>query len=141
MSCVSLCPVHCSPQKDFKSPASPYPELLSSTTVPSDFHISAIREVIDHAETEISARDRSIARLEHEIVEIGRQRAELEDFVNKHRGVVSAMRRLPSEIMLEIFAYGADPPPCFNPRNCMSWRIIQVCSRWRAVALASPLLW
>ncbi|KAJ7094299.1 hypothetical protein C8R44DRAFT_814186 [Mycena epipterygia] len=51
------------------------------------------------------------------------------------------MRRLPSEILSEIFGHSSDPPTSFDPRNSMPWRIIQVCSRWRDVALASPLLW
>ncbi|KAJ7094310.1 hypothetical protein C8R44DRAFT_561217, partial [Mycena epipterygia] len=112
----------------------PYPELLFSTTVPSEAQISAIFHAIRRAEAEIAENQRTVHLLQQE-------RAELEEFVKRHRGVVSTMRRLPSEILSEIFARCADPPSRFNPRNSMPLRIIQVCSRWRTVALASPSLW
>ncbi|KAJ7471552.1 hypothetical protein B0H11DRAFT_2040481 [Mycena galericulata] len=135
MSCLSHCPMHCAANEDEMSGLlqSPFPEMLSSNTVPSDPQICAIHDAIQRAEAAISEKTGMIQRLEQ-------QRVDLEAFVNKQRGVVSAMRRFPSEILGDIFGHFVYHQE-FNPSKNMPWRIARVCSRWRSVALAFPRLW
>ncbi|KAJ7755307.1 hypothetical protein DFH07DRAFT_821798 [Mycena maculata] len=126
------CPLHCPDAltEDFDSSdllKSPYPELLSTNTVPSDSQMPVIRETIQIAET-------GIARL------APRRCAELEDFARSHRHVVSIVRRLPSEILCEIFGHCRCDED-FSPADNAPWRIARVCGRWRKVALALPALW
>ncbi|KAJ7094309.1 hypothetical protein C8R44DRAFT_684588, partial [Mycena epipterygia] len=132
ISCLSVCPAHCAVEERVWE--SPYPELFSSTTIPSPAQTSAIEEVVQRAEEELSAKKRAIDHLE-------RQRAELEEFVSTHRGVLSTMRRLPNEMLCDIFSRCEDPVAPFDPLESTLWRVVQVCSRWRAVALACPQLW
>lgn len=137
MSCLSRCPVDCAHDEDasrlLTSPYpdlnSPYPDLLSSNIVPSDSQLSVIQDAIQRVEEEIAA-----------ILQLQRRRVELEAFVVNHQTALSTIRRLPNEILLEIFAYCRDGRS-FHLSNNAPWRIARVCSRWRAVALGMPRLW
>ncbi|KAJ6610717.1 hypothetical protein B0H10DRAFT_404701 [Mycena sp. CBHHK59/15] len=93
------------------------------------------------AEKQISAIDGGITRLQDAINSLKRRRADILSVSNNHRGVVSALRRVPSEILSEIFAHCVDAAACFSPQNAHPWIITRVCSGWRAVSLASPRLW
>ncbi|KAJ7471461.1 hypothetical protein B0H11DRAFT_1812212 [Mycena galericulata] len=115
----------------------PYPDLLSSNTVPSDSQLPVIHDALQRAEEGIVARTHMILQLQDQLAELENQRSELDIFVKRHRAAVSTLRRLPSEILLEIFAHCRDD----NLTNNAPWGIVRVCSRWRAVALASPRLW
>ncbi|KAJ7240784.1 hypothetical protein C8J57DRAFT_1726983 [Mycena rebaudengoi] len=139
MPCHSPCSVHCgtgSGGTELLLETS-YPELLSSTTVPSDAQISAIRDVIGAVEEQIDSKDREMARLQEVITNLSRQRAELRVFANTHIGMISGMRCLPSELLTEIFLQYVRMETRFRG----PWIIATVCSRWRAVALSSPVLW
>ena len=68
---------------------------------------------------------------------------------SKQNGVLHPLRRLPEEMLIQIFEHGADEeaqewleyfggvPP--NPRFLA--RIAGVCRRWRSIALSCPHLW
>ncbi|KAJ7727324.1 hypothetical protein DFH07DRAFT_233086 [Mycena maculata] len=130
MTC-SLCPVHCTTDRP-ELLKSPYPELLySSSAVPSDSQLTVIHEAILRAETKKSVVVRMIDRLK-------RQHEQLEVFLKNHQRVVSTIRRLPTEILSEIFGHYVNTLP-FRPR--INVPITQVCRRFREVALASPALW
>ncbi|KAF7336931.1 F-box domain-containing protein [Mycena venus] len=146
MSTSQSCGSPCSFQYALKKKAgllvSPYPDLLSSAAgPPSDLQVLEICSEIARVESDISTTNTHIARLQGAMERLVRYRAELEDFVKSHRTVISVLRRLPSEILLEIFEHCVDPLIPLDPRCNAPWIISQVCSRWRAVALSSPLLW
>ncbi|KAJ7196853.1 hypothetical protein GGX14DRAFT_672125 [Mycena pura] len=92
----------------------------------------------------IQDADEEIARLQDASNRFSSESSQLEalqSFVERHRGVASAVRWLPSEILFEIFTHSLNTKlPLFNSKNAIS-NIIRVCARWRAVALASPSLW
>ncbi|KAJ7285350.1 hypothetical protein C8J57DRAFT_1671928 [Mycena rebaudengoi] len=139
MSCHSLCSVHCGAglgNTELPLETS-YPELLSSTTVPSDVQISTIRDVIRAVEEQIDSKCHEVARLKQVITNLNRQRAELRVFANTHIGMISGMRGLPSELLTEVFLQFIRMETSFRD----PWIIATVCSRWRAVALSSPSLW
>ncbi|KAJ7238558.1 hypothetical protein B0H12DRAFT_960866, partial [Mycena haematopus] len=103
-----------------------------------------VREIcsqIERTESDISITDAHIARLQCAMEELTRHRAELENFVRSHKHIISAQRRLPNEILLEIFEHCVDPLAPLEPRCNVSWIISQVCSLWRVLALRSPPLW
>ncbi|KAJ7285355.1 hypothetical protein C8J57DRAFT_713789 [Mycena rebaudengoi] len=139
MSCHSPCSVHCGAglgNTELPLETS-YPELLSSTTVPSDVQISTIRDVIRAVEEQIDFKYHEVARLQEVITNLNRQRAELRVFANTHIGMISGIRRLPSELLTEIFLQFIRMETSFRD----PWIIATVCNRWRAVALSSPSLW
>ncbi|KAJ7707331.1 hypothetical protein B0H17DRAFT_1032408 [Mycena rosella] len=139
--CTSFCPFHCAVEAATGPLTSPYPDLLSSASSPSDLQVAVIWRAIETAETEVSAVDTHLVHLRSAMEQHTRKRAELQDFVKSHRAMVSAIRRLPSELLSEIFVESVDVSATFEPGRNEPWMIAQVCSRWRAVALTSPRLW
>ncbi|KAJ7189452.1 hypothetical protein GGX14DRAFT_485021 [Mycena pura] len=136
--CTHLCMAHCIDARS-QPPQSPCVNLLSNNFAPrDDSQIHEIRNAIQGAEAEL---DRLQDRLRATIARITSQRAALQEFVNSHRGVACGLRRFPNEILVEIFSHCIHPtlPPC-HPDAALS-SVISVCTRWRAVALASPSLW
>ncbi|KAJ7718230.1 hypothetical protein B0H16DRAFT_1797630 [Mycena metata] len=119
-----------------------YPELLfSAAGPPSDAQAVVLMAEIERAEKEISSAIAEAARLKDALNKLAQHRANLKALIRLHKGVLSGLRRLPEEILLEIFQRTFTPlenlhPPCNAP-----WLVSQVCRRWRAVALASPRLW
>ncbi|KAJ7191792.1 hypothetical protein GGX14DRAFT_318829, partial [Mycena pura] len=117
--------------------ASPCPEHLVTNSVPSDFQTGEIHTLILGVEAEISDLDAEIVNVQRALDRLKLRRAELADFVKSHRGVVSTIRRLPSELLVEIFSYSLDS---VHSPEALS-HVVGVCNRWRTIVLASPLLW
>ncbi|KAJ7145112.1 hypothetical protein C8R43DRAFT_550704 [Mycena crocata] len=108
---------------------SPYPELLRSNTVPLDFQIPVIAGAIRTSREDLKATENTAGDSETRLLA-------LQDFVQIHRSMVSAMRRLPSEILSEIFTY------CVGQQDGCRPRVVSaICSRWREVVLSTPRLW
>ncbi|KAJ7195630.1 hypothetical protein GGX14DRAFT_674589 [Mycena pura] len=122
-------------------PASPCPELLVTNSVPSDVQIKEIQCFIGSAEAKISVIDDQIAQMQRTLDRLGSRRVELQDLVQSHRSVVSTIRRLPTDILGEIFSQylSASRSPVHSPEALS--RVVGVCKRWRTIVLASPLLW
>ncbi|KAJ7155881.1 hypothetical protein C8R46DRAFT_1005110 [Mycena filopes] len=61
--------------------------------------------------------------------------------------VISPLRRLPFEVLAEIFSWTLRPVSEVGDRyggfdrRCNPWALTHVCRRWRAVAISSPALW
>ncbi|KAJ7193920.1 hypothetical protein GGX14DRAFT_476934, partial [Mycena pura] len=132
--CTHLCMAHCTDARP-QPPQSPCVDLVSNNLAPrDDSQIHEIRNLIQGAEEKLARLKATIARLTS-------QHAALQEFVDSHRGVACGLRRFPNEILFEIFSHCIHPtlPPC-HPDAALS-SVIRVCTRWRAVALASPSLW
>ncbi|KAJ7029878.1 hypothetical protein C8F04DRAFT_1006415, partial [Mycena alexandri] len=122
--------------------SNPYPELLSSAAgPPSDAHAVVLMGQIAHAENEISTGLAHAARLPDERDKLAQRCTNLQDFVGMYRGVLSALRRLPNEILLEIFQQTFTHVDKLNLFDNAPWIVSRVCRHWRAVALASPGFW
>ncbi|KAJ7195606.1 hypothetical protein GGX14DRAFT_376785, partial [Mycena pura] len=139
--CSSACPSHCPVLEEFQVPASPCSELLVTNSVPPDVQINEIQCFIGSAEAKISIIDDQIAQMQYTLDRLGSQRVQLQNLVQSHRSVVSTMRRLPTDILGEIFSQllSASRPPVHSPEALS--HLVGVCKRWRTIALASPLLW
>ncbi|KAJ7196821.1 hypothetical protein GGX14DRAFT_504640, partial [Mycena pura] len=136
-ACYRHCPVTPVPS-EFQLPASPYPKLLVTNSVPSDVQINEIQGFIGSAEAKISIIDDQIAQMQRTLDRLGSRRVQLQDLVQSHRTVVSAIRRLPTDILGEIFSqYLSARRYSFKALS----HLVGVCERWRRIALASPLLW
>ncbi|KAJ7679008.1 hypothetical protein DFH06DRAFT_503245 [Mycena polygramma] len=128
---------------DTKTPESPCPELLLGNVAPPDFQIREIENAIDSVEDGIAGLDIQIAGLRRSLSQLMSRRAELERFANDHRGVVSIVRRLPSDILTEIFSCCVDAGAALHPPQTSDalQRIVRVSGHWRSIALASAHLW
>ncbi|KAF8182140.1 hypothetical protein K438DRAFT_1161991 [Mycena galopus ATCC 62051] len=102
--------------------------LFASNDVPLESHIPLIHDIISDGEAELQKLEVMLARL------ISR-RDEIADQVRRHRNVLSSVRRVPPELICDIFALtmlDGDSDP---------WHLSHICRTWRALALSYPPLW
>ncbi|TFK64467.1 hypothetical protein BDN72DRAFT_774533, partial [Pluteus cervinus] len=73
--------------------------------------------------------------------------AEYDDLIKActfYRAALAPWKQLPNETLQRVFYFtkSAEPPTCIPfSRTEAPMQLTQVCSRWRAVALATPELW
>ena len=119
-------------------PEPPFPHLLQSNIPPSDSESIDILNVI-------SAVEAHSLRLQ-ELQELGADRMtkfqldHAHQFVHAHKGVLSAIRRIPPELLQEIFIH-ITVPWTYSRWNTIPWSLSQVCRLWRTTALSVSSMW
>ncbi|KAK7001452.1 hypothetical protein R3P38DRAFT_3049202 [Favolaschia claudopus] len=117
------------------SPESPFKSQINTNYIPTDPEISQIRAHLLPHEAEL-------ARLDALIQDLCAQRDRVKDYVDSHKALISHPRRLPQDILEEIFL--ACLPTAHNAVMSLSEPPLllgRICSRWRSVAFALPRLW
>ncbi|KAJ6522278.1 hypothetical protein B0H19DRAFT_1008972 [Mycena capillaripes] len=131
----------------------PYKDYLHTNFVPSEDECYRILDVVASLEEErkeISAEisqlkdalDTVVRRLQDSLDEMGAKRDSVQNCIVSHLALVSGARRLPHDILGEIFmaclpqiAYSsmssAEPPQLLS----------HICSEWRRLAISMPRLW
>ncbi|KAJ7693794.1 hypothetical protein B0H16DRAFT_1443886 [Mycena metata] len=105
-TCEHLCSEHYGPAKKLElNPRSPYPELLLSNAIPSELQAQEIKKTIRGVDEDIAALNAEIDRLQHSMDALTAQRTDLQRFAHDHRGVVSVLRCIPRDILVEIFGH------------------------------------
>jgi hypothetical protein len=69
------------------------------------------------------------------INEMAKERATLEEKIFHTMAYLSPIRRLPFELLRQIFLFNFDDYPC------CAWVLCAVCSLWRKTALSMPRIW
>ncbi|KAJ6530859.1 hypothetical protein DFH09DRAFT_994426, partial [Mycena vulgaris] len=74
------------------------------------------------------------------------ERASLSRYHTQHKAILSPIRRIPSEILAEIFSWTLPSVLHVRRRRALNvadspWVLTHTSGRWRAVALSTPLLW
>ena len=119
-------------------PEPPFPHLLKSNIPPSDSEAIDILKVIWAVEVQSLCLQ--------ETQELGTDRMtkyqldHADQFVHAHKGVLSAIRRIPPEILQEIFLH-ITIPWTYSRWNAIPWALSQVCRQWRTTALSISSLW
>ena len=134
---------------DVELPTTPVPDLLHGNRVASGSQTRMICDTISAARSSISQLVGEIARLRGVIEGLLHKRDALEIYIQSHMGPLAAARRLPPEILSEIFLQCKDPTSfddfhsySFTPRlDKMPLLLGSVCSRWRTIALLTPRSW
>jgi hypothetical protein len=128
---------------DIVLPTTPVPDLLGGNYVVSEFHAQMICDTISAAQADISRLDGEITRLQVVLDGLTNKRDALQTYTHSHTALVAPIRRLPPEVLSEIFLR-------YNDKNSLSYLqrlntapllLGSVCSRWRAIALSTPRLW
>lgn len=84
-------------------PTSPYAPLLESNAQPTDHDAGIIHRWISNAETSIGLFDAEVLRLRDTLAQVVASRQEFVEFAQSHRRMVSAVRRLPPDVLRLIF--------------------------------------
>ncbi|KAJ7111831.1 hypothetical protein C8R44DRAFT_798749 [Mycena epipterygia] len=120
----------------------PFKDLLHTNTVPSDPECQRIRELLVGPREEAAKFTDEIARLETLLDELTAKRDRLNEFIDAHLALVSPARRLPDDLVAEIFT--ASLP---SNRNAIlsgaesPLLLCHICRAWRNLALRTPRLW
>ncbi|KAJ7699293.1 hypothetical protein B0H17DRAFT_1049373 [Mycena rosella] len=122
--------------------SSPYAFKLGTNHCPSDEEVVEIKALLQDPTRQLQRVDNEIAVIWKIIDKLTRERDRLSAYVEAHKALISPVRRLPLDIIQEIFV--ACVP---THRNCvMSAReapvlLGRICSSWRSISLSTPRLW
>ncbi|KAJ7512710.1 hypothetical protein B0H11DRAFT_2182090 [Mycena galericulata] len=122
--------------------ASPFASKLQTNYCPNDDEVSHIKALLIEPTLRLQRLDKEIAELQNTINKLIEERETLGAHVQAHAALISPARRLPLDIIQEIFV------ACLpTHRNCvMSAReapvlLGRICSSWRTISLSTPRLW
>ncbi|KAK7031032.1 hypothetical protein VNI00_013822 [Paramarasmius palmivorus] len=115
--------------------SSPFDRVLRTNYAPSAEELGAIRKLVLSPEEQVQLLNEKIFQLEAE-------RDKLQSFINDHRALLSPARRLPRDIIAEIFLHclPTDQLPTCDASK-MPLVLTTVCRSWREIAVTTPRLW
>ncbi|KAK1227780.1 hypothetical protein PQX77_009206 [Marasmius sp. AFHP31] len=112
-----------------------FADVLDTNYVPSKEEFDEIHAILHAPEEEIRRIDEEMSRLQT-------RRDILQQFVSRHRNLVSPFRRLPGELWAEIFTHCL--PDDYLPVRSTAeapLALTAICRSWREVVLNTPRLW
>ncbi|KAF5364951.1 hypothetical protein D9758_008115 [Tetrapyrgos nigripes] len=137
---------------DLQSPR----DRIRSPGSPTSSESTQLSELISNAEQDLFDYEKDIHILENVLLDLSKKKEELERYVDHCKAYLSPIRRLPTEIMGEIFLYYQDlhrsnredgqyrEPLTGTPyRNQAMTALVlsSVCKLWHTITLATPRLW
>ncbi|KAJ7501043.1 hypothetical protein B0H11DRAFT_753727 [Mycena galericulata] len=120
--------------------------LLHNNEVPTVHQAQEIGCLLDSLRPEVSRLEDAILKLSTVVSHLKFTKRRREKFLTDLQGVLSPIRRIPAEILAEIFLH------CRNNSSCAATYALtdtreaplllgHVCSRWRMVSYGTPRLW
>ncbi|KAJ7596085.1 hypothetical protein C8J56DRAFT_924008 [Mycena floridula] len=122
-------------------------DLLTSNKCPSHIQKLHISEAIAERLQSLRELDDRIAAVRKDLELLEEERAAKDKDLQRYKSVIHPIRRIPTEILSEIFLTFADEEvgefnlaSSLDPRS-MNWIFSLVSSYWRSVAVSLPQLW
>ncbi|THV04985.1 hypothetical protein K435DRAFT_582864, partial [Dendrothele bispora CBS 962.96] len=103
--------------------------------------IPDIRKNISDAQDILKAYDKEIRHLEYTIAVVRSMAGHLTERIEETSFLLSPVRRLPDEILAEIFKNTMPRGSVFSCTRQPSPSFLAVCLRWRTIALFTPGIW
>ncbi|KAJ6508594.1 hypothetical protein C8R45DRAFT_447431 [Mycena sanguinolenta] len=121
---------------------SPFTNRLNTNYVPSPSEILQIRSLLVDPIEEIARIDARIEEMELALTQLQAKRALLQEPVDAHKVLISPMRLIPQDILLEIFfaCLPSEHNALIDPTEA-PLLFGRVSRYWRSVAYATPMLW
>ncbi|KZP14291.1 hypothetical protein FIBSPDRAFT_935818 [Athelia psychrophila] len=124
---------------DINPPEPPFPKLLNldSNYVLPAAQRSVILNSISSPLHDVSQLNQDICACKEPSLscELRRKRSEAQSFARAQQTLVAPIRQMPAEIITDIFLH------CIEDSLAHPILLASICSRWRAIALASTRLW
>ncbi|KAJ7665661.1 hypothetical protein B0H17DRAFT_1090588 [Mycena rosella] len=125
--------------------------LLETNDPPVEVEIQTTREIIAHEENQIRLLDQNILHLQNLLALVKQQRDESKQKIRRHSCILSPIRKLPTEILCNIFSFTLLPDDEMKERlsqessnfgiGVSPWVLTHVCARWRNISLSFSSLW
>ncbi|KAJ6541554.1 hypothetical protein B0H19DRAFT_864171, partial [Mycena capillaripes] len=96
--------------------------------------LNTLRSRILDLDASIAVADDILAKLR------SRRKHALED-IHRGKAILSIIRRLPADVLGEIFSYTVPDAPRRRAIDRSPWMLGRVCSRWRAISISLSTLW
>ncbi|KAJ7457168.1 hypothetical protein B0H11DRAFT_2063087, partial [Mycena galericulata] len=130
-------------------PGSRHHVLLNSNEAPLECDLDFVHSVLSKTGARLAYLDDEISRLRDRsrLLQLEEERALLSNYHARNRGVVSPLRRMPPEVLSEIFSWTLLPSTaaaalsCSFDKTTSPWVLTHINSRWREIAIATPSLW
>lgn len=125
-------------------PISPFTQLFPTNHAATQLERAQILGLLEQPQIDLQEINSQMLRLKQEIDSLSLRRLAIRDYIRSHKALLSPMRRLPSEVLSEIFFFcthcllGVSPVRSVKEAPLLFTR---VCRRWRDVVLESPRLW
>jgi hypothetical protein len=113
----------------------------------TDVEKATLLKLASGAEAEASSVDTEITRLRAVLLKLENTRASLLKAANQARSLVAPIRKLPPEILVEIFFLASSSIHFSGPSSSIADRAMstglpgKVCSSWRDIAISTRKLW
>ena len=118
-----------------------HPSLAGNLPLSTDEEKNAAREALRDIQQDLVDLDEEISRMRIAFRRLLSKRNALRDYADAHKGLISSWRRIPNEILSEIFQYTLPAFP-FQLSEDESPLVLQrVCRRWKDVSRSTPVLW
>ncbi|KAJ6586295.1 hypothetical protein DFH09DRAFT_977891 [Mycena vulgaris] len=122
--------------------SSPFTSKLGTNYCPQDAEIEQIKALIVEPGLRLKSLDDEITDLQRTLDKLKKERSCLGAYIEDHRALISPVRRLPLDIIQDIFL------ACIpTHRNCVMNAaeapvlLGRICSSWRTISLSTPRLW
>lgn len=122
--------------------SSPFASKLNTNYIATDAESHQIQSLLKRPTSRLEELSTQLQQLDEHYTQIRNEQSSLLLSISKHRALMSLVRKLPIEILQEIFI--ACLPTTHNA-VMSKWEppilLTQVCSSWRIIAHATPQLW
>ncbi|KAJ7762920.1 hypothetical protein B0H16DRAFT_1528152 [Mycena metata] len=115
--------------------------LLGTNDPPTYLETSEVQNSLDETKAQILRLDATIAALQASLEKHRRLRQSAADQLRHGSTILSVVRRIPTDVLVEIFNLTVPDAARKHATNRCPWVLGRVCSRWRAISLALPELW
>ncbi|KAJ7093279.1 hypothetical protein B0H15DRAFT_155235 [Mycena belliarum] len=120
----------------------PFPaHLLSTNEPPTSLEASVLGEALEERRAYIARLDNTIDELQAMLVIQRRRRRAATDRFRLGTTILSVTRRIPTDILVEIFQRMVPDEPWKRPIERTPWVLGRVCSRWRSISQSLPNIW
>ncbi|KAJ7252100.1 hypothetical protein B0H12DRAFT_957682, partial [Mycena haematopus] len=122
--------------------SSPFASRLGTNYCPLDAELAQIQGLLVEPCQRLKQLDDEISVIRKALDKLAEERSRIVDYVEAHKALLSPLRRLPLDIIEEIFM------ACLpTHRNCVMSAteapviLGRICSSWRTISLSMPRLW
>ncbi|KAJ7239603.1 hypothetical protein B0H12DRAFT_1135995 [Mycena haematopus] len=120
------------------SPGTRHHALLNSNEVPQDSEVPMINSAISKIDASLACIDVELVQLHSRLKQLEAERDRLSSYRTQSCAILSSLRRMPPEILGEIFLWTI---PTLPDRRYSPWFLTHISRHWRQIAISTSLLW